>query len=155
MGNLNQFSKCQIGINVQINLTYFNMEPSLCLVWNLGRFWTIWSAFLAQCFFSLFSSSFLLLGLPMVLDVFHSLLFSSVHTVMINNNYSMSALWIWGDKYPTRATRSLVIINSYSTSANGIIVLVNSQPQLFLLNSELFHFFFFFHSLMMRKFQLY
>ena len=48
------------------------------------------------------------------------------------NNYSMSTCWKVINK------RELVIINSYPTSGNGIILLVNSQPQLLLLNSKLF-----------------
>ena len=47
----------------------------------------------------------------------------------------------------------LFIINSYPTSANGIIVLLNSQPPLFLLNSKHFQPFFFFTFLMMPIFQ--
>ena len=46
--------------------------------------------------------------------------------------------------------REFVIITSYRTSANGLIVLVNSQPWLFLLNSSLFNFLML---LMMRTFQ--
>ena len=41
------------------------------------------------------------------------------------NNYSMSPSWIWSDKITNE--RELVIITSYPTRANGIIVLVNSQ----------------------------
>ena len=37
--------------------------------------------------------------------------------------------------------QEMVIINSYPKSANVIIVLVNSQPQFFLLNSKLFQVF--------------
>ena len=54
------------------------------------------------------------------------------------NQFALRARWL--------------LITSYLTSANGIIVLVNSQPQLFLLNSKLFQLFFF-NSLMMPTFQ--
>ena len=47
----------------------------------------------------------------------------------LHNNYSMSPSWIWSDKITNErvALVCTVIITSYPTTANGIIVLVNSQ----------------------------
>ena len=48
--------------------------------------------------------------------------YCSIWLQCIYNNYSLSPSWIWSDKIT-----KLVILTSYPTRANGIIVLVNSQ----------------------------